>query len=157
VKQVRHSPRSMTVSRRFSIAIIVTLTERGGRSVSERLLSWILLLPISLTGLRAGVFHLYFPVMAASFIGWQVSPFQSEVGMADLAIGTTARVSFGRDLSLKDAAVRAAKRTCTKLSFGCGTWAVPAAPAPFSGTRNYLYRSGCVISRSILLTVIHAL
>jgi hypothetical protein len=40
------------------------------------------------------VFHLFFPSIAAADIGWEVSPFQVEVGMADLAIGATAFASF---------------------------------------------------------------
>jgi len=62
---------------------------------AERLLSWILLLPIGVTGLWAGVTHVAFPTLAASYIGWETSPFQFEVGMADLAIGVTAVISFG--------------------------------------------------------------
>lgn len=42
---------------------------------------------------------------AAAYIGWQVSPFQFEVGMADFAIGATACLSFWRDLSFKAGAV----------------------------------------------------
>jgi len=45
---------------------------------------------------------------AAAHIGWQVSPFQFEVGMADLAIGITACLSLWRDLEFKTAAVSAA-------------------------------------------------
>jgi hypothetical protein len=90
------------------IAIVVALMGRGSGSHSERFLSWILLLPIGLTGLWAGVFHVFFPATAAALIGWQVSPFQFEVGMADLALGTTACLSFWRDLSFKGAAVCAA-------------------------------------------------
>jgi hypothetical protein len=40
--------------------------------------------------------------------GWQVSPFQFEVGMADLAIGVTACLAFWRELAFKAAAVSAA-------------------------------------------------
>ena len=58
----------------------------GKGTVAEQFLSWMLLLPIGITGLWAGVFHIFFPAAAAAYIGWQVSPFQFEVGMADLAI-----------------------------------------------------------------------
>ena len=43
--------------------------------------------------------------MAARMIGWDPSPFQFEVGMADLAIGAAAVLSFWRDLSFKAAVV----------------------------------------------------
>ena len=71
------------------------------------MLGWILLLPIGVTGLWAAVFHLFFPQIAAADIGWEVSPFQFEVGLADLAIGATACVSFWRSLDFKAAAVMA--------------------------------------------------
>ena len=76
--------------------------------VAERFLSWIVLLPIGITGLWAGAFHVFFPATAAKLIGWEVSPFQFEVGMADLAIGATACIAFWRDLGFKAAAVSAA-------------------------------------------------
>ena len=62
-------------------------------------------MPVGVSGLWAAVFHLFFPAIAAADIGWEVSPFQFEVGMADLAIGATACVSFWRNLDFKAAAV----------------------------------------------------
>ena len=72
------------------IALVVAAFHRGRWSTPERFLSWLLLLPVGVTALWAAVFHLFFPSVAAADIGWQVSPFQFEVGMADLAIGATA-------------------------------------------------------------------
>jgi hypothetical protein len=81
-------------------------SERG--LAAERFLAWILLLPIGVTGLWAGISHIFFPATAAAHIGWQVSPFQFEVGMADLAIGVTACIAFWRELPFQAAAVWAA-------------------------------------------------
>ena len=92
----------------FALAIVLAAIRRSPDNAAERYLSWILLLPIGVTGLWAGIFHVFFPSVAAALIGWQVSPFQFEVGMADLAIGVTAIVAFWRDLSFKAAAVCAA-------------------------------------------------
>jgi hypothetical protein len=92
----------------FILALMVAAARPRHGPVAERFLSWILLLPIGITGLWAGVFHVFFPAMAAKLIGWEVSPFQLEVGMADLAIGATACIAFWRDLSFKAAAVSAA-------------------------------------------------
>jgi hypothetical protein len=64
-------------------------------------------LPIGVTGLWAAAFHLVFPQIAAADIGWEVSPFQFEVGLADLAIGATACASFWRSLDFKAATVMA--------------------------------------------------
>ncbi len=62
----------------FVAALLIAPFKRAPRwSMSERFLSWILLLPIGVTGIWAGVFHLFFPAIAAADIGWQVSPFSS--------------------------------------------------------------------------------
>jgi Family of unknown function (DUF6790) len=90
------------------VAPVMAAMHRGHGSAAERFLSWILLLPIGVTGLWAGAFHVLFPARAAAFIGWGVSPFQFEVGMADIAIGVTACIAFWRDLSFKAAAVSTA-------------------------------------------------
>ncbi|WP_213741141.1 DUF6790 family protein [Bradyrhizobium sp. dw_411] len=92
----------------FAAALLLAALSRNGKSVPERFLTWILLLPIGVTGLWAAISHVFFPAIAAAHIGWQVSPFQFEVGMADLAIGVTACVAFWRDLSFKTGAVYAA-------------------------------------------------
>jgi hypothetical protein len=92
----------------FVVALVIAAAQRGQESTAERFLSWILLLPIGITGLWAGAFHVFLPGTAAALIGWEASPFQFEVGMADLAVGATACISFWRDLSFKAAAVTAA-------------------------------------------------
>ena len=92
----------------FLLALLIAVATRRDRPAAEHFLSWILLLPIGVTGLWAGGFHVFLPGTAAALIGWQVSPFQFEVGMADLAIGVTACIAFWRDLSFKAAAVCAA-------------------------------------------------
>ena len=87
-------------------ALVLAALRRGYGSTAERFLAWILLLPIGVTGLWAGLTHVFFPTVAAAHIGWQTSPFQFEVGMADLAVGITACLSFWQDLSFKAAASR---------------------------------------------------
>lgn len=86
-------------------ALIVAASTRTPTCPAERYLAWLLILPVGGAGLWAAFFHLAFPEMAASMIGWRTSPFQFEVGMADLAIGATAVLSFWRDLSFKAAVV----------------------------------------------------
>jgi len=93
----------------FVAALLIAAFGRTPRwSTPERFVSWILLLPIGVTGLWAAAFHLLAPSVAAHLIGWETSPFQFEVGMADLAIGTTAFASFWCSLPFKAAAVWAA-------------------------------------------------
>jgi hypothetical protein len=89
----------------FVAALALAVASRSGAPIADRLLAWILLLPIGVTGLWAAAFHLFFPQIAAADIGWDPSPFQFEVGMADLAIGATACVSFWRSLDFKAAVV----------------------------------------------------
>jgi hypothetical protein len=89
-------------------AIVLAIVTRGRDTLAERLLAWTLLLPIGVTGLWAGAAHVFFPATAAAHIGWQVSPFQFEVGMADFAIGVTACNAFWQNLAFKAAAVCAA-------------------------------------------------
>ena len=92
----------------FVVALILATTGRPQGDVTNRLLAWILLLPIGVTGLWAGIAHVAFPQVAAAHIGWEVSPFQFEVGMADLAIGITACLAFWRPWEFRAAAVCAA-------------------------------------------------
>lgn len=90
----------------FVAALVIAALRRTPRwSTPERFLSWILLLPVGVTGLWAAVFHLFFPSVAAELIGWHTSPFQFEVGTADLAFGVTACVAFWSSLPFKAAAV----------------------------------------------------
>ena len=89
----------------FVAALIIAALTHAPANTAERYLAWLLLLPVGGSGLWAAVFHLFFPDVAARMIGWEPSPFQFEVGMADLAIGATAVLSFWRDLSFKGAIV----------------------------------------------------
>jgi hypothetical protein len=84
--------------------IVAALTNRPAR-FSTRLLCWMLLLSVGVEETWAGLFHVFFAKVAASSIGWQVSPFQFEIGVADIAIGVTAIASFWRSLPFKAATV----------------------------------------------------
>jgi hypothetical protein len=90
------------------LALLIAAVSKTRGAASERFLSWVLLLPIGVTGLWAGAFHIFLPGAASADIGWHASPFEFEVGMADLAIGITACMAFWQDLSFKTAAVLAA-------------------------------------------------
>jgi len=85
----------------FAMAVIIALSK--GRPFAANLLSWLLMLPIGVGYVWAGFFHVFFPEIAAQSIGWQVSPFQFEIGVADLSIGVVAILSFWRSLSFKTA------------------------------------------------------
>jgi Na+/melibiose symporter-like transporter len=55
--------------------------------VIDRLLRYLFIFPLGLAGLWAFVGHVFFPERAAEAIGWAPSPFQFEVGYANLGIG----------------------------------------------------------------------
>ncbi|MGL4430534.1 MAG: DUF6790 family protein [Silvania sp.] len=86
-------------------SLIPLLTHRQTGRYAERYLSWLLLLSIGVASLWAGLYHTLSPQTAAAFIGWQSSPFQFEMGMADIALGVVAIVSFWRGLEFKFAVV----------------------------------------------------
>jgi hypothetical protein len=90
------------------LALLLGALGRPRGDTASRFLAWILLLPIGVVGLWAGVAHVAFARVAAAHIGWQVSPFQFEVGMADLAIGVTACLAYWRAWEFRAAAVCAA-------------------------------------------------
>ena len=65
---------------------------RGPRPVArafviDRLLRYLLVFPLGLLGLWGFVGHVFFPAQSAASIGWADSPFQFEVGVANLGIG----------------------------------------------------------------------
>jgi hypothetical protein len=88
----------------FVLALLLATVTRGIPQPAERYLSWILL-SLGLQGVWAGGTHVLFPETAARFIGWQVSPFQFEIGIADIAHGVVALLSFWRPLAFKAAVV----------------------------------------------------
>ena len=55
--------------------------------VLDRALRYIFIFSLGLLGLWAFVGHVMFPVQAAAAIGWPPSPFQFEVGYANLGLG----------------------------------------------------------------------
>ena len=89
----------------FVAAFILASALRGPDFFPTRLLRWLLLLSVGVENLWFGLFHMIFPNFAASTIGWQVSPFQFEIGAADASLGIVAIVSFWRPLDFKAAVV----------------------------------------------------
>lgn len=85
----------------FVAAVVIAFFSRRPESTPERYLAWLLLLAVGVDGIWAGIFHILFPSIASAEIGWAASPFETEIGIADLAIGITAVISFWRSLSFK--------------------------------------------------------
>jgi len=55
--------------------------------VVETLLLYLFVIYVGLMGVLTFVFHVFFSAQASSSIGWAPSPFEYEVGIADLTIG----------------------------------------------------------------------
>jgi len=85
--------------------VLAALTSRAAGSKAEHYLGWFLLLAVGFASLWAGLYHVLAPQMAAKFIGWAPSPFQFEIGVADIAFGVAAIVAFWRGLEFKAAVV----------------------------------------------------
>jgi hypothetical protein len=84
----------------FVAAFVSAAVTKSPTYFPARLLGW-LLLSVGIAYTWAGFFHIVFPHIAASSIGWDVSPFQFEIGVADAAIGIVAIVCFWRPLDFK--------------------------------------------------------
>lgn len=75
-----------------ALVVAIVMVLRGPRPITPRvivdqLLRYILAFPVGLMGLWAFMGHVFFADQAAASIGWAPSPFQFEVGMANLGIG----------------------------------------------------------------------
>jgi hypothetical protein len=77
----------------------------AGHSFAETLLAWLLLLSVGFQGVYTFVIHVFFPAQSAANIGWAVSPFQYEVGIADLTVGVLGVLAFWGNFSFRLAAV----------------------------------------------------
>ncbi len=70
-----------------AIGVARASAPRGIRLIADQLLRYANLFPVGLMGLWGALGHIVFPVQSAAAIGWANSPFQYEVGVANLGIG----------------------------------------------------------------------
>ncbi|MCS0504139.1 DUF6790 family protein [Ancylobacter mangrovi] len=75
-----------------ALFVAIYMVLKGPRPITigrviDQLLRYILVFPVGLMGLWAFMGHVFFAEQAAAAIGWATSPFQFEVGMANLGIG----------------------------------------------------------------------
>ena len=89
----------------FVAALAAALLVKQPADFASRLLGFMLLLSVGVEETWAGFFHIFFAHIAAASIGWEVSPFQFEIGVADVAIGVTAIASFWRPWPFKAATI----------------------------------------------------
>ena len=60
---------------------------RSGRSIAGTYLLYLLFFYVGLMGLLTAYAHVFRPVQTSASIGWSTSPYEYEVGMADLTVG----------------------------------------------------------------------
>ena len=73
--------------------------------IIKALFSYLLLFSIGITFVYNFIMHVFFSEMSASFIGWEPSPFQYEVGFASLGFGIVGLLAFRRTLGFRAASV----------------------------------------------------
>lgn len=71
-----------------SIHLALSPKRRSSRSaIAETYLLYLFVFYVGVMGLFTSVFHVFFQARASASIGWAPSPFEYEVGMADLTVG----------------------------------------------------------------------
>jgi hypothetical protein len=93
------------------IATVIAAWRRDSarKAYASELFRWVSLLGAGVVGLYTFAGNVFAPAQVAAHIGWETSPFQYEVGMADLTMGVLGvlafRASFGFRLATTIAAV----------------------------------------------------
>jgi hypothetical protein len=88
-----------------AIAIWRAPAPRSSALIVEELFSYFLLFSIGFSYLYNFVMHVFFGKLAASFIGWEDSPFQLEVGFASLGFAAIGFLAFKGSFDLRLAAI----------------------------------------------------
>jgi hypothetical protein len=96
---------------------------RGPRPIArgfviDRLLRYLFVFPLGLQGQWAFVGHVFFAEAVAESIGWATSPFQYEVGVANLGLGLASLYAAFRGLEARLAVAIAA--ACFLIGAGIG-------------------------------------
>lgn len=93
--------------------IIHLLINRKRLSTAEIIYRWTAFFALGLTGFFTFVMHAIYPDMTAANIGWQPSPFQYEVAIADLGFGLLAFLSVKASYGF---------RLATVIGIACWLW-----------------------------------
>ena len=71
-----------------TVHLVFSAQRRSGTAtIVGTYLSYLLFIYVGLMGLFTAYFHVFHPGIASASIGWAPSPFEYEVGMADLTVG----------------------------------------------------------------------
>jgi hypothetical protein len=99
----------------FAVSAVPVLSDRTGDWRLELLQNGVIYL-IGWAGIGAGVAHIVFGRKTSASIGWAPSPFETEVGFADLAMGVAGVMAAGQPTSYWLAVIIAN----SIFRFGCG-------------------------------------
>jgi hypothetical protein len=88
-----------------AIALYLARPPRTFPVIVEALFAYFLLFSIGVTYFYNFVFHVFFGELAARFIGWADSPFQTEVGFASLGIAVIGFLAFRGSFDMRLAAI----------------------------------------------------
>ncbi len=89
-------------------AVIAVARSLAGKPLCLELLRWQLLLAAGVNGIYTAFGHIFMPEFSAQLIGWEDSPFQYEVGIADLTIGVVGVLAFWGNFGFRCATALAA-------------------------------------------------
>ncbi|MGC1784026.1 MAG: DUF6790 family protein [Acidobacteriaceae bacterium] len=87
------------------LSLVFSSAAKSPHRVLEKTFAYFLLFPLGFSFLYNFIMHVFFGKMAASFIGWQNSPFQAEVGFASLGFAVVAFLAFRGSHGLRIGAV----------------------------------------------------
>ena len=88
-----------------AVAILRRPSPRTAAVVVEAVFAYYLLFSVGLAFLYNFVMHVFFGAMTARFIGWDDSPFQTEVGMASLGYAAVGFLAVRGGFGMRAAAV----------------------------------------------------
>jgi hypothetical protein len=71
-----------------SVHLVISPRRRSGPvAIVRTYLLYLLFIYVGLMGLFTAYYHVFRPIEASASIGWSTSPYEYEVGMADLTVG----------------------------------------------------------------------
>lgn len=85
--------------------ILHKIVTRGRVPGDEIVYRWMALLPLGVTGIYAFITNVFYPEAVDITLEWMQSPFQYQVGIAHLALGVVAILSFNASFGFRLAAV----------------------------------------------------
>lgn len=71
------------------------------KNLAEKVLATFFFFNLGLSGLYGGFMHIVYGDMIAEFIGWPQSPFQVEVGVANIAFGITGLLACANNFGFR--------------------------------------------------------